>query len=245
MTGAVDKRRREFATARECARTALAELGVAPVPILRGERGSPVWPDGIVGSITHCAGYRAAAVAYATQVITIGIDAEPNHPLPDGLIDVILLPRERSQLQLLATERSDVCWDRLIFSAKESIYKAWFPLTRRWLGFEDAVVAVNEAEATFDVRLLAPTPLANGFPLVNFKGRWLVSSGVILTAVTVSSSVLRLLPSGLSHTRTISSHGPEVRDLVAAGGYHELVRFSGEGKSDVAGSDANDYISSH
>jgi 4'-phosphopantetheinyl transferase EntD len=185
VAGAVDKHRREFATARECARTALAELGVPPVPILRGERGSPVWPQGIVGSITHCAGYRAAAVAYAAQISTIGIDAEPNAPLPNGVIDIISLPLERSQLQLLATERPDVCWDRLIFSAKESIYKAWFPLTRRWLGFEDAAVAINEAEATFGVRLLAPTPLASGFPLGNFTGRWLVSGGVILTAVTV------------------------------------------------------------
>lgn len=239
MTGAVDKRRREFATARECARTALAELGVPPVPILRGERGSPVWPRGIVGSITHCAGYRAAAVAYAAQITTIGIDAEPNSPLPDDVIDTISLPAERSQLQLLATERPDVCWDRLIFSAKESIYKAWFPLTRRWLGFEDAVVAINEAEATFDVRLLAPTPLASGFPLVNFTGRWLVSGGVIMTAVTV------LHPSGIGHARSIAFHGPDIRDLVAAGGYDELVWFSAEGKSDVAGSDANDYISSH
>lgn len=191
VTGAVDKRRREFATARECARTALAELGVPPVPILRGEHGSPMWPEGIVGSITHCAGYRAAAVAYATEITTIGIDAEPNSPLPSGLIDTISLPLERSQLQLLATERADVCWDRLIFSAKESIYKAWFPVTRRWLGFEDVVVAISEAEATFDVRLLVPTPVAHGFPLVNFTGRWLVSGGLILTAVTVSSSALR------------------------------------------------------
>jgi 4'-phosphopantetheinyl transferase EntD len=185
VAGAVDKHRREFATARECARTALAELGVPPVPILRGERGSPVWPQGIVGSITHCAGYRAAAVAYAAQISTIGIDAEPNAPLPNGVIDIISLPLERSQLQLLATERPDVCWDRLIFSAKESIYKAWFPLTRRWLGFEDAAVAINEAEATFGVRLLTPAPLASGFPLGTFTGRWLVSGGVIMTAVTV------------------------------------------------------------
>jgi 4'-phosphopantetheinyl transferase EntD len=185
VAGAVDKRRQEFATARECARTALAELSVPPAPILRGERGSPVWPQGIVGSITHCAGYRAAAVAYATEISTIGIDAEPNSPLPNGVIDFISLPLERPQLRLLATERPDVCWDRLIFSAKESIYKAWFPLARRWLGFEDAAVAINEAEATFGVRLLATAPPAGGFPLSTFTGRWLVSGGVIVTAVTV------------------------------------------------------------
>ena len=59
----VDKRRREFTTARRCAREALARLGVPPAPILPGERGAPRWPAGVVGSMTHCAGYRAAAVA--------------------------------------------------------------------------------------------------------------------------------------------------------------------------------------
>jgi 4'-phosphopantetheinyl transferase EntD len=75
---AVGKRRREFTTARSCARSALAALGVAPMPILPGERGAPQWPPGFVGSITHCAGYRAAAVARSRDVLTIGVDAEPD-----------------------------------------------------------------------------------------------------------------------------------------------------------------------
>ena len=60
---AVDKRRREFTTARACARAALARLGLPPVPIVPGLRGAPQRPDGVVGSMTHCAGYRACAVA--------------------------------------------------------------------------------------------------------------------------------------------------------------------------------------
>src|SRR5688500_16527321 len=59
---AVEPRRREFGTTRACARTALGRLGVDPVPIPRGPGGAPRWPAGIVGSLTHCAGYRAAAV---------------------------------------------------------------------------------------------------------------------------------------------------------------------------------------
>ena len=77
-----DKRRREFTAGRECARIALGKLGVVPVPILIGERGAPQWPPGIVGSITHCDGYRAAAVAHASDVAAIGMDAEPDDPLP-------------------------------------------------------------------------------------------------------------------------------------------------------------------
>jgi hypothetical protein len=98
VAGAVDKRRREFTTARNCARNALAKLGVPPAPILTRERGAPQWPVGMVGSITHCAGYRAAAVARARDILTVGVDAEPNEPLPDGVLAAISLVSERAWL---------------------------------------------------------------------------------------------------------------------------------------------------
>ena len=82
---AVDKGRREFSTVRHCARLALATLGLPRSPLLPWERGAPQWPVGVVGSMTHCAGYRAAAVARARDVVTIGIDAEPHAVLPDGV----------------------------------------------------------------------------------------------------------------------------------------------------------------
>ena len=92
---AVDKRRREFSTVRHCARLALATLGLPRSPLLSGERGAPQWPVGVVGSMTHCAGYRAAAVARARDVVTIGIDAEPHAVLPEGVLEVVALPEER------------------------------------------------------------------------------------------------------------------------------------------------------
>jgi 4'-phosphopantetheinyl transferase EntD len=187
---AVDKRRREFTTARGCARTALASLGVAPAPILAGERGAPQWPAGFVGSITHCAGYRAAAVARVADMVTIGLDAEPDQVLPDGVLGAISLPGERARLCHLAAAAPGTCWDRLLFSAKESVYKAWFPLTRRWLGFEDADITVNPADGTFEARLLVAVPAVNGSPLAGFTGRWLASDGLILTAIATRPSPL-------------------------------------------------------
>jgi 4'-phosphopantetheinyl transferase EntD len=187
---ASDKRRREFTAGRECARIALGKLGVAPAPILIGERGAPQWPPGIVGSITHCDGYRAAAVAHATGVAAIGLDAEPGDPLPRGVLDVISLPAERARLTALTGERPTVCWDRLLFSAKESVYKAWFPLTGRWLGFEDADVTIR-TDGTFAARLLTEGQP----PPASFAGRWLADAGLILTAITVPApSALGELP---------------------------------------------------
>ena len=179
-----DKRRREFTAGRECARIALGKLGVVPVPILIGERGAPQWPPGIVGSITHCDGYRAAAAAHVSDVAAIGMDAEPDDPLPRGVLDVISLPAERARLAALAGEWPAVCWDRLLFSAKESVYKAWFPLTGRWLGFEDADVTIAP-DGTFTARVLAePQPPCTA----SFAGRWLASGGLILTAIAVPRS---------------------------------------------------------
>ena len=181
-----DKRRREFTAGRECARIALGKLGIAPVPILIGERGAPQWPPGIVGSITHCDGYRAAAVAHASDVAAIGMDAEPDDPLPRGVLDVISLPAERARLAALAGERPAVCWDRLLFSAKESVYKAWFPLTGRWLGFEDADVTISP-DGTFTARLRAGLtgPAEAQSPPASFAGRWLAAGGLMLTATAV------------------------------------------------------------
>jgi 4'-phosphopantetheinyl transferase EntD len=183
LTRVVEHRRREFATARACARTALTALGVAPAPILRGERGAPQWPPGFVGSITHCAGYRAAAVARAGDALTIGIDAEPGRALPDGVLNLVSLPAERPRLRELAAAAPGVCWDRVLFSAKESVYKAWFPLARRWLGFDEAEVTLEPADGTFRARLLVEGPVVDGRLLAGFTGRWLAADGLVLTAV--------------------------------------------------------------
>src|SRR3954470_4591458 len=94
----VAKRRNEFITVRHCARIALDELGVPPVPILKGEKGEPCWPDGVVGSLTHCTGYRGAVVGRAGDVRSVGIDAEPHDVLPSGVLNSISLPVERREI---------------------------------------------------------------------------------------------------------------------------------------------------
>ncbi len=115
LARAVDKRRREFTTARACARAGLARLGVPPVPILPGLRGAPQWPPGIVGSMTHCAGYRASAVARADDMLTLGLDAEPDDRLPDGVLDVVATADEQAALDALAHTAPTPSWDRLLF----------------------------------------------------------------------------------------------------------------------------------
>lgn len=183
---AVPARRAEFATGRACARRALARLGVAPRPIPAGRRGEPCWPAGIIGSITHCAGYRGAVLARTEQIATIGIDAEPNAALPDGLLRLISVPQERDWLAGRAEAEPSVHWDRLLFCAKEAVYKAWYPLAERWLDFEDATVTIEPERGTFTARLGVPGPLFQGRELTGFTGRWMVREDLILTAIVLA-----------------------------------------------------------
>jgi 4'-phosphopantetheinyl transferase EntD len=183
---AVDGRRREFVTARRLARAALAELGYPPAPIRTGPNREPIWPAGVVGALTHCAGYRAAAVARRADLAALGIDAEPNAPLPPGVGPSIVRPTEAERLDPLTSYAPEVHWDRLLFSAKESVYKAWFPLTGRWLGFEDAELTFDPMADTFGARILIDGARTDGGPpLTELAGRFLVENGLLVTAVTV------------------------------------------------------------
>lgn len=185
---AVESRRREFITARRCARSALAALGCpAPGPIRPGPRREPLWPAGVVGSITHCAGYRAAAVARRDGVASIGIDAEPHDRLPEGVHEAVTLELERARLRRLAKEDPGVHWDRLLFSAKESVYKAWYPLTGRWFDFQEAELSFDRHTARFRARILIDgTRSDTGPPLTEMSGRFLIGGRLIVTAVSVT-----------------------------------------------------------
>lgn len=188
---AVAKRRGEFTTARACARASLQRLGIGPVPIIRGEGGAPRWPDGVAGSITHCAGYRACAVAHIYDVASLGIDAEPNEETPAGVIGTVTDHAERAHLAELATAEPGISWGRLLFSAKESVYKTWFPLTGRWLGFGDAAIEIDPSTQTFTARLRIPGPVINDTRHDTFSGRWIVANGLIITAIAIKAAPAR------------------------------------------------------
>jgi 4'-phosphopantetheinyl transferase EntD len=185
---AVDKRRLEFVTARRCAREALAMLGHPLAPILRGSAREPLWPNGVVGSITHTENYRAAVVASQEVVASIGIDAEPDARLPNGILEAITTAGEPMMLVQLTHAFPAMQWGRILFSAKESVYKAWYPVTGRWLGFEDARLTLDPS-GTFVAKLLVDgARLQGGAPLTQLQGRFLVAQGLIATVAIAFSA---------------------------------------------------------
>jgi 4'-phosphopantetheinyl transferase EntD len=179
VAGAGAERRREFGTVRWCARKALRQLGVPAVPILPNEDRAPRWPVGVVGSMTHCAGYRAAVVARSGELCGVGIDAEAHAALPPAVLDFALRGEERARLLTLVDADPALHWDRIVFCAKEAVYKAWFPLTGRWLDFHDVSITVH-LDGTFEALLLGAGPR-------DLDGRWKVDRGLILAAISLKS----------------------------------------------------------
>ena len=178
---AVPKRQAEFEQGRTCARRALRRLGIEGWALLPGPKREPRWPPGVVGAITHTDGYVAAAVARRPAGWSLGIDAEQRAPLPDGVADLVCTGLE--QRWSAARTGDGVPWEAVVFSAKESVFKAWFPLTGRWLGYLDADIDLDPEAGTF--RVLALRSDADRPAPADYRGRFLVTSDLILTTAVV------------------------------------------------------------
>ncbi|MCC8960554.1 4'-phosphopantetheinyl transferase superfamily protein [Bradyrhizobium sp. Pear77] len=155
MGRAVSKVRRESGAARVAARTLLGQLGFPPMPILKTRSGVPIWPAGVVGSLAHHDTVAAAAIAGTKRIAALGIDIEPNEPLPENLIELIATPSEQRMYDLHTLKRRD------LFVLKEAVYKAYFPLDNQFLEFQDVEINifarsghVSKANCTFSLELL-------------------------------------------------------------------------------------------
>ena len=180
---ATSARRREFALGRHCAREALALLGGPRVAIPVGRFRDPTWPLGYVGSISHCQGFCAAAVARtqpdrsSRAIRGLGLDSEPAASLPEELTGMVCTEEECAWM---ASRQGDgVPWDRLFFCAKESAYKCLFPATHKFLEFRDVGVRFDPGHGSFDAR----PPSLYGSPS-HLLGRYAIRDGILLTATT-------------------------------------------------------------
>ena len=119
----------------------------------------------------------------------MGIDAEPNEPMPDGVLTTVALPVEVGAVAELLAGYPAVRYDRLLFCAKEAVYKAWYPLARRWLGFEQAEITLVP-DGTFRARLLVPGPAVPGGELRGFAGRWAADQGLLVAVIAATPAEL-------------------------------------------------------
>ncbi|WP_235425824.1 4'-phosphopantetheinyl transferase family protein [Clavibacter michiganensis] len=176
---ALPARRAEFVTGRVLARRALARLGIPGglIPVARS--GAPVWPPGVVGSITHCAGLRACAVGRRDEHAGIGIDATPARPLPTGVLARVADLGSAPVAAGLDALRTDgvVDPDSVLLAAAEAVAKARTSAHGGWHGIDGAHVALRP-DGTFAVR-------ARRGPAFTGTGRWTVAEGIALAGITL------------------------------------------------------------
>ena len=144
IANAVGKRRREFAAGRTCARHVLERLGFdAGLTIAKDASGAPVWPGGVVGSISHTDDFCVVCItSHVGEFAGIGVDVEKDTPLDPGLMDLIC---DEAEKEMCFSTRSMDPYRvaKVIFSAKESIYKCLYPVIRTTLEFHDVRVRLD------------------------------------------------------------------------------------------------------
>jgi 4'-phosphopantetheinyl transferase EntD len=177
MRSAVQKRREEFSTGRWCARQALFELGVSPTPILVGVRREPLWPSGIVGSITHAAGLSAAVAGRIERWPGVGIDILDASAAGQILRDAArLIADEVEESSAREALRADVDPRALLFSAKESVIKAISERAQRFVDFTEIRLTLQDAY------FVAECPPQVG---AGVRGWWSATEQLILTSAMV------------------------------------------------------------
>jgi 4'-phosphopantetheinyl transferase EntD len=185
VSGAVPRRQREFAAGRFCAHQAMSRLGCPDASIVMGADRAPVWPDGLVGSISHCDAWAAAVVARKIDgILSLGLDLEPPLPLPQDLVATILLPQERDVLETVPPARQ-LHYARLIFCAKEAFFKCQYALTGALVGFEIAEIKLDLAQGTFRAVL---TDAIGAFPVGHgFQGRFHLDASIMAAGALVDA----------------------------------------------------------
>jgi 4'-phosphopantetheinyl transferase EntD len=129
--------RRASGAARIIARDLLAKIGLPRCALPRGNGGAPIWPAGIVGSMSHDSRVAVAAVARRRDVSALGIDIEPAEILPSDLLELVATAQERTEIH------NDPCRGRLLFAAKEAVYKAVYPLDHTFLEYHDVQIDLS------------------------------------------------------------------------------------------------------
>ena len=167
-----------------CPRRRCAHSGCPTIAILADERRAPLWPDGVVGSITHGAGVTAAAVALRRDVAMLGIDVEQAGDLDEDDAAIIVTSEEHQR----ASDELGADAGRVLFSAKESIYKAWYPATGQWLDFHDVIVTI-ERGGSFSIEPGAHLDRDDRALITALRGRFGCTSEHVFTAVHAPGSM--------------------------------------------------------
>lgn len=186
LKNALPKRRREFTAGRLCARRALMQLGIENFPLLVGNNREPIWPNGIVGSVSHTEGYCAVAVSRKCLIDTLGLDVELTWSLSRDCWRQICTRTELAWVDSLPSDRrqQNVA---LLFSAKECLYKCQYPISKAWLDFHDVAITIDPDMGEFDatLRVNVGSSFKRG---TCFIGKYLFRRGYVYTGMSMPNA---------------------------------------------------------
>lgn len=181
LTSSVIKRRAEYLAGRVAAQTLLIKEGNNKKVALNHDR-SPQWPAGWHGSISHTEKYATAVIAPQSTGFNLGIDTE--NLIPKTLESTANVFTTETEQQFLVNSGIDYHLALLItFSAKESLYKALYPVVKLFFGFESAIITqINSLHQTFTLQLTAP--LADTFSAGDcFSGHYYFENNRVTTLI--------------------------------------------------------------
>jgi 4'-phosphopantetheinyl transferase EntD len=177
VDGSAGKRKTDFSTGRFCAKKALEQLGIGHSQILRDSGKQPIWPAGIVGSISHSSLLTGAIVGKNSDIVSVGLDIETIGGVELNMWDILFLESEQQFLNLLNNEDRNL-YPTLLFSLKECFYKFQYPLTRQFLEFNE--VEFNMMNEQISMKVIK-AGYEMGFNLEKLQFHWTVADQQLIT----------------------------------------------------------------
>jgi len=184
VANASDKRKKEFSTGRMCAKKALYDLNTSNTEILVGADREPIWPTGILGSISHSKHLTGAIVAKSTDFFAMGLDIEKMGAIQPDMWDLIYTQVEQSFLRKIPSAKLEL-FLTLLFSFKESFYKFQFPVTRQFIDFKD--VEFHFLNYQVHVNIINASGIVKDIPWHLVKFCWKSLDNYVITSCVLES----------------------------------------------------------
>lgn len=176
VASAIASRQREFSTGRVLARRLLARVGKSTGPLLRDDERVPLWPEGVVGSISHCSGFCVVALANREDQRGLGVDVEPDEPVEEGVERIVCRAEEHEWLDGAKDAEDRARRVKLVFSVKEATYKAFYPELRTFWSFQEVGIEVDLEHDRFRASLPEGPDVRVVEGRVARRGGWILST---------------------------------------------------------------------
>jgi 4'-phosphopantetheinyl transferase EntD len=179
----VPKRQREYAAGRVAVRMATFAAGAAPFAVPSGADRAPLWPRGVVGSITHSSDACLAVISRDGPFASVGIDLERERPLHASVTDAIIFDADRDA-NPAAQRALGTRFGIVVFSAKEAAYKCQFPLTGSLFDFDAMSICLSPDDGSFVATFERPAGLL--VVGTRISGRFAFAAGHVLTTAAIT-----------------------------------------------------------